>query len=447
MLRRRVINGRVRVAAEDYLDAAGAQYVARTPVTAYLRLSESIDLHRVDPTAILPPTVVVAVEGDRLVPLADLVGLVELGPRGSLRAALALWPRCLPQNRSHRCDPRLPHFWRVRMSLHANEPSCVVPLPPSVSIDRDTAHGAVTPPIVLSSNFSFEGFGNKRQYDYTRSGSRPATCWVKRWPNWVRRGIITTTGMGAINLVLNALLQPGDTLVVPRCLRRQLAAVQRVGKEGALRTGHRRPDRSASLAQALATQPKLVLVETPSNPLRITDLRFVIDAAHKAGALVVVDNTFCHRRCSSRWCGPGAAFHHQVHQCHSDVVGGAVVARDPALHEQLVWWGNALGLTGSPFDAFLTLRGLRTLDAPARAPGKHGVDRCPAGPASGGRRGVLPGRSPATPSPRASRMASARCCHSNWRTAPVMIRMRRCVHLWTGYAVSPWPNRWAASKA
>ncbi len=81
-----VVNGRVRVAAEDYLDAAGAQYVARTPVEAYLRLSESIDLHRIDPAAISVPTVVVAVEGDRLVPLADLVGLVEgLGPRGSLR--------------------------------------------------------------------------------------------------------------------------------------------------------------------------------------------------------------------------------------------------------------------------------------------------------------------------------------------------------------------------
>lgn len=81
-----VVNGRVRVAAEDYLDAAGAQYVARTAVDAYLRLSESIDLHRVDPTAIHVPTVVVAVEGDRLVPLADCVGLVEgLGPRGSLR--------------------------------------------------------------------------------------------------------------------------------------------------------------------------------------------------------------------------------------------------------------------------------------------------------------------------------------------------------------------------
>ncbi|WP_242111361.1 homoserine O-succinyltransferase MetX [Luteimonas aquatica] len=81
-----VVNGRVRVAAEDYLDAAGAQYVARTPVTAWLRLSESIDLHRVDPAAVRVPTTVVAVEGDRLVPLSDSVALVEgLGTRGQLR--------------------------------------------------------------------------------------------------------------------------------------------------------------------------------------------------------------------------------------------------------------------------------------------------------------------------------------------------------------------------
>jgi homoserine O-acetyltransferase len=81
-----LVNGRVRVAAEDYLDAAGAQYVARTPVTAFLRLSESIDLHRIDPATIAVPTTVVAVEGDRLVPLADMVSLVEgLGPNGHLR--------------------------------------------------------------------------------------------------------------------------------------------------------------------------------------------------------------------------------------------------------------------------------------------------------------------------------------------------------------------------
>ncbi|WP_430540086.1 homoserine O-succinyltransferase MetX [Pseudoxanthomonas mexicana] len=81
-----IVNGRVRVAAEDYLDAAGAQYVARTPVTAYVRLSESIDLHRVDPADIRVPTLVVAVEGDRLVPLPDSVALVEgLGTLGQLR--------------------------------------------------------------------------------------------------------------------------------------------------------------------------------------------------------------------------------------------------------------------------------------------------------------------------------------------------------------------------
>jgi homoserine O-acetyltransferase len=81
-----IVNGRVRVAAEDYLDAAGAQYVARTPVTAFLRLSESIDLHNLNPAQVAVPTVVVAVEGDRLVPLADCVALVEgLGTHGSLR--------------------------------------------------------------------------------------------------------------------------------------------------------------------------------------------------------------------------------------------------------------------------------------------------------------------------------------------------------------------------
>ena len=81
-----LINGRVRVAAEDYLDAAGARFVSRTPVNAWLRLSESIDLHRIDPAQVRVPTLVVAVEGDRLVPLSDSVALVEgLGTTGQLR--------------------------------------------------------------------------------------------------------------------------------------------------------------------------------------------------------------------------------------------------------------------------------------------------------------------------------------------------------------------------
>ena len=79
-------NGCVRVAAEDYLDAAGAKFVARFTATAWLRLSESIDLHQVDPAQVAVPTLVIAVEGDRLVPLSDAVALVEgLGPGGRLR--------------------------------------------------------------------------------------------------------------------------------------------------------------------------------------------------------------------------------------------------------------------------------------------------------------------------------------------------------------------------
>lgn len=81
-----ICGGGVRVAAEDYLDAAGAKFVARVQATAWLRLSESIDLHRVDPTQIGVPVTVVAVEGDRLVPMADAVELIEgLGTRGRLR--------------------------------------------------------------------------------------------------------------------------------------------------------------------------------------------------------------------------------------------------------------------------------------------------------------------------------------------------------------------------
>lgn len=240
-------------------------------------------------------------------------------------------------------------------------------------IDRDTAYGAVTPPIVLSSNFSFDGFGNKRQYDYTRSGNPTRDLLGEALAELEggAGGVVTATGMGAIALVLNALLQPGERLVVPHDayggswrLFNALAAKGHFELITADLTDPR------SLADALAQSPKLVLVETPSNPLlRITDLRFVTEAAHKAGALVVVDNTFLSPALQKPLAfGADLVLHSTTKYVngHSDVVGGAVVARDPELHQQLVWWANALGLTGSPFDSFLTLRGLRTLDARMR---------------------------------------------------------------------------------
>jgi cystathionine gamma-synthase len=240
-------------------------------------------------------------------------------------------------------------------------------------IDRDAAFGAVTPPIVLSSNFSFAGFNEKRQYDYTRSGN-PTRDLLAEALAELEGGagaVVTATGMAAITLVLHALLEPGDTLVVPHDgyggSWRLFDALARKGQFKLVIADLTDP---RALAAALADTPKLVWIETPSNPLlRITDLRFVIDAAHRAGALVLADNTFLSPALQTPIAfGADFVLHSTTKYIngHSDVVGGAVVAKDAAHHQQLTWWANALGLTGSPFDSFLTLRGLRTLDARLR---------------------------------------------------------------------------------
>ncbi len=240
-------------------------------------------------------------------------------------------------------------------------------------IDRDTAFGAVTPPIVLSSNFSFAGFNDKRQYDYTRSGNPTRDLLGEALAELEggAGGVITATGMAAITLVLNALLQPGDHLVVPHDgyggswrLFKALAAKGQFELVLADLTDPR------ALTAALEPAPKVVWIETPSNPLlRITDLRFVIEAAHAKGALAVVDNTFLSPALQTPIdFGADVVVHSTTKYIngHSDVVGGAVVSKTREHHELFTWWANALGITGSPFDSFLTLRGLRTLDARLR---------------------------------------------------------------------------------
>ncbi|MGH8077797.1 MAG: cystathionine gamma-synthase, partial [Lysobacter sp.] len=240
-------------------------------------------------------------------------------------------------------------------------------------IDRDTAFGAVTPPIVLSSNFSFTGFNDKRAYDYTRSGN-PTRDLLAEALAELEGGagsVITATGMAAITLVLHAFLKPGDTIVVPHDgyggswrLFNALAA------KGAFKLITADLTDPRALTEALASKPALVWIETPSNPLlRITDLRFVIEAAHAVGALAVVDNTFLSPALQQPIAfGADLVVHSTTKYIngHSDVVGGAVVAKEAEHQQQLTWWANALGITGSPFDSFLTLRGLRTLDARLR---------------------------------------------------------------------------------
>ena len=236
-------------------------------------------------------------------------------------------------------------------------------------VDSDTAHGAVMPPLYLSSNYSFAGFEQKRKYDYSRSGNptRDVLAETLAELEGGAGAVITATGMAAVDLPL-ALLEPGDLLIAPHdCYGgtcRLLTARARKGHFELLLVDQGDP---VALEEALALKPKLVLVETPSNPLlRLVDVADICTRAHAAGAKVVCDNTFL----SPALQNPiklGADF--VVHSTtkfingHSDVVGGAVVSADAADHEELAWWANCTGVTGSPFDAYLTLRGVRTLFA------------------------------------------------------------------------------------
>ncbi len=125
------------------------------------------------------------------------------------------------------------------------------------------------------------------------------------------------------------------------------------------------------MAAALAQKPKLVWVETPSNPLlRVVDIEAICQQSHAVGALVAVDNTFLSPLLQRPLeLGADIVVHSTTKYLngHSDVVGGAVIANTPELHEKLAWWGNCLGHTGGAFDAYLTLRGLRTLAPRMRA--------------------------------------------------------------------------------
>ena len=240
-------------------------------------------------------------------------------------------------------------------------------------IDSDPTYGAVVPPIVLSSNFTFEGFDAKRDYDYTRSGN-PTRDLLGHALAELEGGagaVVTASGMAAVALVLQALLKPGDRLLVPHdCYGGSWRLFQALAARGAFALTSVDFTDEDALAAEIAQRPTLVWIETPSNPLlRITDIATVAEAAHKAGAIVVADNTFL-SPALQRPIEHGADI--VVHSTtkylngHSDVVGGAVIARDAALLEPLAWWANALGIAGAPFDSFLTLRGIRTLDARMR---------------------------------------------------------------------------------
>ena len=241
------------------------------------------------------------------------------------------------------------------------------------ALETDSQHGAVVPPIHLTSTFAFEGYAGKRKYDYSRSGNptRDALAGALAELEGGAGAVVTSSGMAAVSLITQ-LLRPEQRAIVPHdCYGGTYRLFNALSERGSLTVRWVDFQDTADMAAALEQGPAMVWIETPSNPLlRLVDIAKVAEAAKAAGALVVADNTFL----SPVWqkpleLGADVVVHSTTKYLngHSDVVGGAVIAADPERHEKLAWWANCIGITGAPFDSFMTLRGLRTLHARMRA--------------------------------------------------------------------------------
>ena len=246
-------------------------------------------------------------------------------------------------------------------------------------LECDDTTGCVVPPIHLTSTFAFRGFGEKRGYDYTRSGNPTRDLLANALAELELGvgGVVTATGMAAITLV-GYLIPAGGRIVAPHdCYGGTYRLFDAWRRRGERDVEFVNFGDEAAVRAALSKPTALLWIETPSNPLlRITDIETFAGLGRSCGALVVVDNTFL----SPAWqqpltLGADLVLHSTTKYLngHSDVVGGAVVARDKALHEQLVWWANCLGVTGAPFDSYMTLRGLRTLHARLEHHGRNAM--------------------------------------------------------------------------
>jgi len=241
-------------------------------------------------------------------------------------------------------------------------------------IESDTQYHAVVPPIYLSTNYGFPAFGDVPKYDYTRSGN-PNRGLLESALSELEGGngaVVTNCGTSALNLWISTFLKPNDVIIAPHdCYGGTYRLFNTRSQKGDFNVLFVDQCDEHAIKAALAHKPKLILLETPSNPLvRVVDIEKISTQAKHVGALVAVDNTFL-SPVFQKPLSLGADF--VIHSTtkylngHSDVIGGAIIAKTKEHAEELAWWGNCIGSTGTPFDSYLTLRGLRTLGARMRS--------------------------------------------------------------------------------
>lgn len=232
--------------------------------------------------------------------------------------------------------------------------------------EADPATGATVVPIYATSTYTQEAPGKHKGYEYSRSGNptRAAleTCLAALEGG--ERGLAFASGLAATTAVLS-MLKPGDEVAATADLYGgTYRLLERVFKPWGLVTRYTEDGSPAGLQKIVGPATKLVWIETPTNPLlQIVDIAGSAEVAHKVGALLAVDNTFASPYLQQPIrLGADLVVHSTTKYLggHSDVVGGAVIGRR-ALVEPIAFYQNAAGAIAGPFDAWLTLRGLKTL--------------------------------------------------------------------------------------
>jgi cystathionine gamma-synthase len=234
--------------------------------------------------------------------------------------------------------------------------------------EPDSATGALTTPIYQTSTYAQDAVGVHKGYDYGRVANPTRTALQECLASLegAAHGHAFSSGLGAVTTVMH-LLSPGDRVV---CVNDVYGGVYRMFSQVYEPKGYRftflpAEELSGALANHLDESTRLVWVETPTNPnLNIVDIAAAAAAAHEAGALVVVDNTFATPFLQQPIAlGADLVVHSTTKYLggHSDVVGGFVATNDDAISERLAFLQKSLGAVPGPFDCWLVLRGLKTL--------------------------------------------------------------------------------------
>ena len=245
--------------------------------------------------------------------------------------------------------------------------------------EPDPATGAITTPIYLTSTYVQDAVGEHKGYDYSRVANPTRTALQQCLASLesAEHGVAFASGLGATTTIMH-LLSPGDRMVL---IADVYGGVYRMTSQVYEPKGYVFDYLPAAefddLSSHLDERTRIVWIETPSNPLlNIVDIKKAADAAHAAGALLVVDNTFATPYLQRPLeLGADIVVHSTTKYLggHSDVVGGAAIVRDPQLHEKVKFVQNAVGAVPGPFDCFLVHRGLRTLHLRVAAHDANGL--------------------------------------------------------------------------